>query len=299
MLRATHFPPMASPTLLVLRKCFIPIFSVSSIPSYPLHNLSYFSAFHSFFSPSRPSLPSLSLTQFSPMLGHPYLRLSASFNSESSYGDNREILVQHLLLKEDDQKLLLELQQRIAGGEDLSDLAVEYSICPSKQEGGMLGWVRKGQMVPEFEEAAFCAPLNKVVKCKTNFGWHLLQVLSEREESLLKDIQPEEFHAKMQDPSFIEEAQLIDVREPEEVELYTTRHYRAGKFYTKVSSIFARIPGSSSPPVWKLGPEITSKFDPTKDTYVLCHHGMRSLQVAKWLQTQVKIVILTFSVSLV
>ena len=32
-------------------------------------------------------------------------------------------------------------------GVDLSDLAVEYSICPSKEEGGMLGWVRKGQMV--------------------------------------------------------------------------------------------------------------------------------------------------------
>lgn len=34
--------------------------------------------------------------------------------------------------------------------------------------------------VPEFEEAAFGAPLNKVVRCKTKFGWHLLQVLSER-----------------------------------------------------------------------------------------------------------------------
>lgn len=32
-------------------------------------------------------------------------------------------------------------------GEDLGDLAVEYSICPSKQEGGLLGWVKKGQMV--------------------------------------------------------------------------------------------------------------------------------------------------------
>lgn len=34
--------------------------------------------------------------------------------------------------------------------------------------------------VPEFEEAAFSAPINKVVKCKTKFGWHLLQVISER-----------------------------------------------------------------------------------------------------------------------
>lgn len=34
--------------------------------------------------------------------------------------------------------------------------------------------------VPEFEEAAFNTALNKVVRCKTKFGWHLLQVLSER-----------------------------------------------------------------------------------------------------------------------
>lgn len=34
--------------------------------------------------------------------------------------------------------------------EDMSDLAVDYSICPSKEEGGMLGWVRRGQMVCTF-----------------------------------------------------------------------------------------------------------------------------------------------------
>lgn len=38
-----------------------------------------------------------------------------------------------------------------------------------------------------------------------------------REEPLLKDIQPTELHEKLQDLSFTEEAQLIDVREPEEV----------------------------------------------------------------------------------
>lgn len=152
----------------------------------------------------------------------------------------------------------------------MSDLAVEYSICPSKEEGGMLGWVRKGQMVPEFEEAAFNAPLNKVVRCKTKFGWHLLQVISEREESLLQDIQPVELHAKMQDPNFFEEVQLIDVREPEEVAQ-------------------ASLPGFQVLPLQQFGnwgPEITTKFDPEKDTYLMCHHGMRSLQVAKWLQTQ-------------
>lgn len=193
-----------------------------------------------------------------------------SFSAGNNEGSGKEILVQHLLVGENNLKLLLELQQRIARGEDLSDLAVEYSICPSKEQGGMLGWVRKGQMVPEFEEAAFSAPLNKLVRCKTKFGWHLLQVLSEREESLLQDIQPEELHSKMQDPSFSQEAQLIDVREPDEVSQ-------------------ASLPGFKVLPLRQFGSwaaEITNEFDPTKDTYVLCHHGMRSFQVAKWLQTQ-------------
>ena len=40
---------------------------------------------------------------------------------------------------------------------------------------------------------------------------------SAREEGVLQDIQADELHVKMQDPQFVEEAQLIDVREPEEV----------------------------------------------------------------------------------
>lgn len=42
-------------------------------------------------------------------------------------------------------------------------------------------------------------------------------IYATREESSLQDIQPDELHVKMQDPSFLEEAQLIDVREPDEV----------------------------------------------------------------------------------
>lgn len=41
--------------------------------------------------------------------------------------------------------------------------------------------------------------------------------LPDREESILQDIQPDELHMKIQDPSFLDEAQLIDVREPDEV----------------------------------------------------------------------------------
>ncbi|GLJ52169.1 hypothetical protein SUGI_1109680 [Cryptomeria japonica] len=196
---------------------------------------------------------------------------AASTKESPSKEEDREILVQHILVPEDQLKLLVELQMRIIQeGVDLSDLATEHSICPSKEEGGMLGWVRKGQMVPEFEEAAFSAPLNKPVRCKTKFGWHLVQVLSERQGGSLKNIEPEELHLKMQEENFTNDAQLMDVREPDEVDI-------------------ASLPGFKIYPLRQFGnwgPTVTTDLDPLKDTYVLCHHGMRSLQVATWLQTQ-------------
>ncbi|CAL5358043.1 unnamed protein product [Camellia sinensis] len=279
MVRGSHLPPVATPVLFAIRPSLFPslnFFSSSSLLSPSSSSSTTLTRLSSTFAPSHSRLPNSShlplfgFNRVPPMVGHLSPKTTASFSGDSTSGGSKEILVQHLLVKDDDLKLLVELQKKISEGEDLSDLAVEYSICPSKEEGGMLGWVRKGQMVPEFEEAAFNASVNKVVRCKTKFGWHLLQVLSEREESVLQDIQPDELHGKMQDPCFIEAAQLIDVREPDEVAQ-------------------ASLPGFHVLPLRQFGswgPEITTKFDPQKDTYVLCHHGTRSLQVAKWLQTQ-------------
>ncbi|CAN7005769.1 hypothetical protein BRARA_C00878 [Brassica rapa] len=213
----------------------------------------------------RPRVPSMYPIRLS---GFSALKARASFSSSGSSSPSREILVQHVLVKEGDSELFAELQKRILDGEDMSDLAAEYSICPSKKDGGILGWVKMGQMVPEFEEAAFKAEPNHVVRCKTQFGWHLLQVLSEREP--VKDIQVEELHSKMQDPVFMEEAQLIDVREPDEIAT-------------------ASLPGFKVFPLRQFGtwaPDITSKLNPEKDTFVLCKVGGRSMQVANWLQSQ-------------
>ena len=38
-----------------------------------------------------------------------------------------------------------------------------------------------------------------------------------RESSFLKEVQPDELHSRLQDPSFLSESQLIDVREPDEM----------------------------------------------------------------------------------
>ncbi|KAI5068099.1 hypothetical protein GOP47_0016444 [Adiantum capillus-veneris] len=183
---------------------------------------------------------------------------------------DRERLIQHLLVPAEKLTLLLELQRQTQQGSDLSDLATEHSICPSKKDGGMLGWVRKGQMVSEFQEAAFNAPLNKIIRVKTKFGWHLVQSLSEREAAFLQDIQPEELRTLLQDPGFLEEAQLVDVREPNEISIAAIEGFKAYPL-----SQFGQ---------W--GPQIAAVLDSSKDTYLLCHHGVRSLQAGQWLQTQ-------------
>lgn len=56
-----------------------------------------------------------------------------------------------------------------------AEFAKEYSGCPSGERGGDLGAFGHGQMVPEFDKAAFELPVNKVSEpVKTSFGYHLI-----------------------------------------------------------------------------------------------------------------------------
>lgn len=86
----------------------------------------------------------------------------------------------HILVK--DEALCKDLKTRIAGGEDFAELAREHSACPSGRDGGNLGSFGPGQMVPEFDQVVFSAPVKEVQgPVKTQFGYHLLEV-TERED---------------------------------------------------------------------------------------------------------------------
>jgi peptidyl-prolyl cis-trans isomerase C len=74
-----------------------------------------------------------------------------------------------------------QLMQRIKAGENFADLAKKVSKCPSGKKGGELGWFGKGQMVPEFEKAAFENEKGKIVgPVKTQFGWHIIKIVDTR-----------------------------------------------------------------------------------------------------------------------
>ena len=86
----------------------------------------------------------------------------------------------HILVET--QEKANELLVAIRDGADFSQLASENSSCPSKEQGGDLGEFGRGQMVPEFEEAAFALKVGEVsAVVKTQFGYHLIKLLDKKE----------------------------------------------------------------------------------------------------------------------
>ena len=65
----------------------------------------------------------------------------------------------------------------VTHGKSFEDIAKQVSICPSGKKGGSLGWFGRGQMVKEFENAAFSLKKGEISKpVKTQFGWHIIKV---------------------------------------------------------------------------------------------------------------------------
>jgi len=91
----------------------------------------------------------------------------------------KEVHAAHILVKS--EKKAKKVLDMINSGQSFAEMARKHSICPSSKNKGDLGWFGKGQMVPEFEKAAFEGQKGKVMgPVKTEFGCHLIKVIDKK-----------------------------------------------------------------------------------------------------------------------
>jgi peptidyl-prolyl cis-trans isomerase SurA len=101
-----------------------------------------------------------------------------------------QTLARHILIKpdeltsdEDAKRLLANIKQQVKNGDDFGKLAREYSDDKaSAVNGGDLGWITPGKMIPDFEKVMDALKPGDISDpFKTRFGWHIVQVNDRRD----------------------------------------------------------------------------------------------------------------------
>ncbi|MEN0039158.1 MAG: peptidylprolyl isomerase [Cellvibrio sp.] len=137
----------------------------------------------------------------------------------------RHILVKTSEIMDDAQarEKLLALKARIEKGEDFAKLARENSEdTGSMLSGGDLGWSTPGMFVAEFEEAMRNTSIGSISRpFKSQFGWHILQVIERRKEDMSDKMKRNQAANVLRSRRFDEEFQLwlTQIREEAYVEI--------------------------------------------------------------------------------
>lgn len=129
------------------------------------------------------------------------------------YYDNFQprIKARHILVE--DEATANEVKQKLDDGGKFEDLATEYSKDPgSAANGGDLGWFGQGQMVAEFEDAAYALDVNEIsAPVQSQHGFHIIQVTEKEEKKPFEEMKEDiEYDLKVQklqqDPTIVQNA---------------------------------------------------------------------------------------------
>ena len=113
-------------------------------------------------------------------------RASSQVAAADSPGEEVEAL--HLLIRVTESRpaaeakgLAEQLHQRLLNGDDFEQLARNYSEEPHAEDGGRMGWVSRGELLPELDAVLFQLQPGQVSESiQTKLGFHLLKVMQRR-----------------------------------------------------------------------------------------------------------------------
>ncbi len=103
--------------------------------------------------------------------------------NKDSFTEKEQVYLYNILLETEEEAQDV-LEQLKAGG-DFSEIAIEKSAGPSAAQGGDLGYLSKGTMIPEIEEVIFALEVEELSKViKTDFGFHILKITEKKPETI-------------------------------------------------------------------------------------------------------------------
>ncbi|OFZ11894.1 MAG: hypothetical protein A2Z20_03075 [Bdellovibrionales bacterium RBG_16_40_8] len=139
--------------------------------------------------------------------------------NKQEYSTQEQVRARHILLKGDATEVLTKITaiRKEAEKADFAELAKKYSEDEGSQsKGGDVNFFSRGQMVKEFENAAFSLPIGKVSDpIKTAYGYHLIKVEERREgetktlESVQNEIAKKLVSDELKDESLQELSELL------------------------------------------------------------------------------------------
>ena len=100
--------------------------------------------------------------------------------NKDRFAQEEEVQASHILV--DDEETANKVKKLLDDGGDFAALAKEYSKDGSAQSGGDLGYFTKGEMIQEFEDAAFSMEIGQVSEpVKSEYGYHIIKVTDKKE----------------------------------------------------------------------------------------------------------------------
>lgn len=156
-----------------------------------------------------PSLIADVVPELEPGTVSPVLENSSGFHlvmvMDRRGGDKAQVIeqskVRHILVRTSEtvsesqaEEAIRDIYQQLENGADFATLAKEYSDDPvSGSDGGNLGWVSPGQMVPAFEQAMTEADVGELKgPFRSQFGWHILEVQDRRQQDISGEVRESE-----------------------------------------------------------------------------------------------------------